>query len=176
MTGNTVITPELTQERLRELLDYDPKTGVFTWAISAAKRIKVGQVAGVINDQGYVVIKIDGRMHRAHRLAFLYMTGAFPVGEIDHEDRNRSNNRWGNLREATGTQNQGNTGIRSNNSSGHKGVSWSRKNGKWLANICVNGRTKHLGLFEDVNDAAAAYARAAEEYFGDFAHAPTDAD
>ena len=159
----------LTQQRLKELLTYDPDTGEFTWIVSTARRIRVGDKAGHIGTRGYRDIRIDGIKHRAHRLAFLYMTGNFPVIELDHWDRNRSNNRWRNLREATTGDNKANTSRRSDNMSGRKGVHWNERDRNWRANICRNGRRFHLGYFVSVGEAHEAYVAAAKKHFGEFA-------
>jgi hypothetical protein len=80
---------------LRELLSYDPKTGMFTWRIRSARRVHIGDVAGGVNGRGYLTIRVDGRQYLAHRLAFLHMTGSWPKKEhIDHINMDRADNRW----------------------------------------------------------------------------------
>lgn len=160
---------DLTQQRLKELLDYDPETGVFTWRISAGRRVKAGQRAGAVKASGYRVIGVCGDLHYEHRLAFLYMTGAFPKNDADHVNRDKADNRWSNLRDATVLQNSGNAGIRRDNTSGVKGVGWNKKAQKWMVRIRINGRSKYMGLFDDIGEAAAAYAEAAKKHFGEFA-------
>jgi len=156
----------ITQNRLREVLDYDPKSGKFTWLITSGRAF-VGQEAGTLCN-GYVRIKVEGRSYRAHRLAFLYMTGKIPV-QVDHKDMNRSNNSWGNLRDANNTLNNANRKKQPNNTSGYKGVSWFSPRNKWRALITKNGKTKHLGLFNTAELAAQAYEIAATTEFGEYA-------
>lgn len=154
----------LTQERLKELLHYDPDTGFFTRLVSRG-RAKAGDVAGSETDQGYIRIKIDLEDHQSHRLAFLYMTGRFPEHEVDHISGRRSDNRWVNLRTATSLENGRNQKRPITNRSGVLGVHWHRRSGKWSAQIQVNSSGKHLGLFEEFNDAVAA-RKAAEQQYG----------
>lgn len=138
----------LTAERLRQLLDYNPDTGVFTWRIQRGSRVKAGDIAGAVNDRGYIKIKIDGKHYPAHRLAFLHKKGAWPEGQVDHSDTNRSNNRWDNLRIATASQNQWNRGPQRNNTSGFTGVYWDKQKRKWRVQIKDHGRVIFLGYFE----------------------------
>lgn len=165
---------ELTQGRLRELLDYCPETGVFTRKVRAAN-VPAGAVAGCLRPSGYLVISIDDKLRRAHQLAWLYMTGEWPPRFLDHRDLNKSNNRWVNLRLATKSQNQANIGLTKSNASGLKGVSRYRageKYGKpWQAGIGKDGKTFHLGHFPTKEDAHAAYCEAANKLFGEFARA-----
>lgn len=170
MSKHATATPALTQARLRGLLNYDPDSGIFTWA-DRRYGVRQNLVAGTLKPSGYVRIGIDGRMYSAHRLAFLYMTGEFPCGDVDHINHDRSDNRWGNLRVASRAQNLGNASLSKRNKSGFKGVSWNKQSRKWQAHICVGGRSKFLGLFIDIEKAAAAYASAAREHFNEFAHA-----
>lgn len=156
----------LTADRARELLTYDPETGVFTWRIRRG-RILAGSVAGRITESGYVTICIDGVTHLAHRLAWLIHKGIWPKRQVDHRDTDRGNNQIANLRQATGTQNQGNRRIGSNNTSGAKGVNWNKKSGKWRAVI----GTDHVGLFHKFEDAVAARRAAEKAKFGEFARA-----
>lgn len=92
---------ELTAGRLKELLTYDPETGVFIWRGWRSGSAVAGSVAGSLHSDGYVCIKIGRCLYRAHRLAFLYMTGSRPIGQVDHINMNRADNRWCNLRETS---------------------------------------------------------------------------
>lgn len=157
----------ITAERLRELLHYDPETGEFLWKIRR-RGVRASSVAGYARPDGYRRIVVDGGRYMAHRLAWLYMKGTWPAEEVDHDNLIRNDNRWDNLREATTAQNKGNCTKRQTNTSGFKGVSWHAIGRKWRASIQVNNRHIYLGLFDDINDAAAAYADASEKYHGEF--------
>jgi hypothetical protein len=117
---------------------------------------------------GYRVICINGRRFKAARLAVLVMTGRWPRHQVDHKNRNRSDDRWSNLREATPSENQGNK-INSNNRLGIKGVCWEADRGKYKASIDVSDRTVNLGRFDKASEAQLAYAAAAKKHFGRFA-------
>jgi hypothetical protein len=158
----------LTAERLREVLSYDPLTGEFRWKIKTG-RVCIGQISGSVSNQGYKNIRIDGTAYRASRLAFLYMIGRFPDFEVDHADSDPSNDTWANVREATRSQNIANTKRRSDNTSGFKSVCWSRALRKWYARIHVNNKEIWLGAFVTPAEAHAAYLAAAIKHFGEFA-------
>lgn len=150
---------DLTAQRLREVLHYDPETGVFTWRVQPSSQVKVGDVAGGPGDQGYARITVDGFNRSAHRLAWLYMHGEFPKNQIDHADGVRNNNRLSNLRESSQSENCQNRAMRSDNTSGFIGV--NRKKGKWRAQIMVEGKNTTVGYFDD--PAAAYVARLAAQ-------------
>jgi HNH endonuclease/AP2 domain len=158
----------ITQEYLKSILYYNLETGIWTW-IKPRPKIKVGSIAGGLDEKGYWKIKINGKKYLAHRLAHLYVNGAFPPFDTDHKDLNRSNNKWNNIREATRVQNFGNQSKYSNNKSGIKGVCWDRDARKWLAQIQINNKKMKLGRFDNIIDAQKAYATAAWIYFGEFA-------
>jgi hypothetical protein len=161
----------LTQARLKELLHYDPETGVFTWRVPPSGRVAAGERAGFVHEQKYRCIRISGRKYREHRLAWLYVNGRWPPNQIDHRDGNILNNRIDNLREASSSQNRANSRISVKNTSGYKGVSWDVSKGKWSARIGVAGKQIHLGRYHCPEKAHAAYCTAAERYFGEFARA-----
>lgn len=161
----------ITASRLRKLLAYDPETGVFTNLVWRSSNAPAGAVAGSPNCRGYQNIHIDGSRYLAHRLAWLYMTGEWPKDRIDHRDTDNTNNRWLNLREATQSQNVANAKKRFDNTSGYKGVGWSHSLQKWRAEIKVNHRRVHLGVFDQAEDAHVAYILASKHFFGDFARA-----
>lgn len=150
---------------LKRTLHYEPETGIFKWLVSPATNIKVGTQAGTLVGDGYVVIRVFGKAYKAHRLAWLYMTGEWPEHTVDHRDLCRSNNRWENLRSATYSQNRANTP--SENQTGFRGVQ-KNKSGYW-AKIKIKGKTILLGKHDTAEDAHRAYMKAANEYFGDFA-------
>ena len=166
----------LTAEKLRELLDYDPMTGVFTWRakepVTAALRAWntkwAGKAAGSTK-AGRIKIKISGIFYRAHRLAWLYVYGQWPEGLLDHRDQDDSNNRIRNLRSATNAQNVVNSPPRRTGTSGARGVTWNKRARKWQAAICVSGKSLYLGCYAEKADAAEAFANAAALHYGEFA-------
>jgi hypothetical protein len=151
---------DLTLDRLREVLSYDRKTGVFRWRVSTSNRVKIGRTAGSNNGVGYLRLMVDGCFYYAHRLAWMYENGTMPAFEIDHADGNRSNNRIENLRIAQHRENSQNQPLRSTNTSGKHGVSWHKQRAKWTAYIMKDGRKQHLGLFDCVDEAGRAYLSA----------------
>lgn len=157
----------LSAERLRELLDYNPATGEFTHRIKRSG-VKFGSVAGSVSAIGYVYISIDHEKHCAHRLAFLHYYGEFPNGAIDHIDGNRANNALPNLRLATISQNGFNSKLRTDNTSGCKGVTWVKAENRWKARAHLNGKEFSLGRHVRYEDAVAAYEEFAKEHHGDF--------
>lgn len=160
----------ITQERVRELFDYDPKTGRFFWRVAKARRVRVGDIAGSIDgSDGYWKLRIDGKFYRAHRIVWLLMTGKLPDNQIDHINCVRRDNRFVNLRHATLAQNCRNAVKRRDNSSGAKGVYYYKPIRRWRARIQVDGVVKSLGYFDCLLDAELAYSAAAMKYFGEFA-------
>lgn len=156
---------KLTQERLKELLGYDPETGVFTWKVDTVKHKIKGNLAGCLNkDTGYIQISIGNKSFLAHRLAFLYMEGYLPENGVDHIDRDRSNNKWNNLREVSQSCNMRNRLVLKNNKSGVAGVCWHKRDKKWISSIMVFGRTIHLGYFDNIIEAAKARWQAEVEH------------
>lgn len=164
----------LTQARLKELLHYSPETGVFTRRVATCSRVKVGDTAGSTDTHGYRQIGVLGEHHLAHRLVWLYVHGTWPRGDLDHRDRVRSNNKLGNLREASRVENNSNVSLRKDNLTGFKGVSWSKLNNRWIAQCQVTKRKYHLGLFDTPEEASVAYQAFAKEYHGEFYHQPQE--
>ena len=160
----------LSQAELKELLNYDPLTGIFIWKISNGKRAAAGRTAGGILATGYIQIRINAKHYLAHRLAWLFQTGTFPPDQIDHINGIRDDNRYTNLREAKNSQNCCNSKIRKNNTSGMKGVSWHKQQKKWRASIVKNNKQIFLGLFDDPALAHLAYCNAAEKLHQEFAN------
>jgi HNH endonuclease len=163
----------ITQERLKELLSYDPLTGVFLWRVDRGGK-RAGETAGC-KKRTYTMISVDDELYRAHHLAWFYMTGEWPEPFVDHRDLNKHNNVWTNLRLATKSQNQANIGLIKSNKSGLKGVSRYRAGeayGKpWQAQIQKDGKTIYLGHFATKEEGHAAYLMAAQKIFGEFARA-----
>lgn len=157
----------LTQARLKELLHYDPETGHFTWRVRRSGAIPAGRRAGTVQPNGYRYIGIDNSMRFEHRVAFLYMTGAFPPDDLDHINRDPTDNRWSNLRPATRSQNCSNTKLRSDNSSGARGV--TRRGTRWIARGQKDGKRVEIGRFSSLGDAAKAVEEWRAEHHGVFA-------
>lgn len=155
-----------TRARLMELLSYDPESGQFRWKVRRTNRAHPGAIAGRTCN-GYVRIHLDGVAHSAHRLAWLWMTGEWPILDVDHGDLDRSNNRWSNLRLATRAENRMNSRASKNNTVGLKGVCRNRYG--FQAQIRNNGKTTYLGTFETAEAAHAAYRDASIRIYGEFA-------
>lgn len=161
---------DLTQERLKELIVYNPDTGSFTWRVPRRGVVVGGECGRISPATGYRDIGIDYKLRRANRLAWLYMTGEWPDAEVDHVNRIKSDDRWDNLRLASKSQNAANVDIKSSNTSGVVGVSWDMSRKKWLAQIRIDGKKKNLGRFDDIQAAVDAYNTAAREQFGEYAN------
>lgn len=160
-----VKTTDLTVETLRSVLKYDPETGEFTW-LAARSNVPIGARAGTVRADGRLQIKLYGQLYLASRLAWLYVAGAWPEGDIDHKDRNKSNDAFSNLRDAPHGKNMANR-TKWRGTSDYLGVQKKRK--KWEARICSAGKKLRLGIFETQKDAAKAYNKAAAKTHGEFA-------
>jgi hypothetical protein len=150
----------LTQQRLHELLKYDPETGVFTWNVTRSN-MRAGTRAGTYDKRGYLRISIDEKIYGGHRLAWLYVYGAWPTDVIDHINRNTGDNRLCNLRDTDRCVNNQNACTRKDSPVGIRGVTRHPYSNKWRARIQANGKKMHIGTFDTVEAAAAAYAAAA---------------
>jgi hypothetical protein len=156
----------LTQERLHELLDYNPGDGVFVWRrLPGRGRSRGGTVAGCLRPDGYRCVNVDYKLYLAHRLAFLYAYGRWPAEQIDHINRIKDDNRICNLREATNAQNSINRLTQRNNRLGICGVYFAR--GKYVAGVTLNGRTTYLGRFVTAQEAAEAHRLALVSLHGE---------
>lgn len=141
----------LTQDELKALLHYDSDTGVFTRLVRTSNAINVGDIAGTTDAKGYVIIRVKGVTHKAHRLAWLYVHGVWPSGEVDHINHDPSDNRISNLRDVSKSANQ-------QNRRAPRG--YSRDGNRWKAQIRVCGKWQHLGCFATESEAHAAYLSA----------------
>ena len=172
----------ITQKELKELLHYDPETGVFTWLPRCINKFKsdlgmkiwnakhamtqAGYLSAKRNGKcRYITISIANRPYQAHRLSWLYMNGEFPADQIDHINGNGLDNRFLNLRAVTCSENKKNMKIQKNNTSGCVGVRWHKCSSKWLAQVRAEGRQIHLGVFDDWFEAICA-RKSAENKFG----------
>lgn len=159
----------LTFERLREVLSYEPDTGLFRWKIRNGPRIKVGDIAGSKDRKGYIRIQVDRKIYGANRLAWLYTYGELSDMQIDHINNIKDDNRVNNLRLATNRQNRQNSSGWSKSVSGRKGVYPSPGTNRWQAIIGLPSGIQRLGVFETKEEAAEAYNIAAKANFGEFA-------
>lgn len=157
------MTPRITQEALKSILEYDQNTGVFKWIKRLSKRVHVGDIAGHLVDDGYVLIGIGRSVYRAHILAWLYVHGEYPNSQIDHINQNKQDNRILNLRLVSKKQNMENRGSQKNNTTGFKGVSWHKQRKKFVAWIKHNGKQRYLGIYASAEQAYSAYQKAAAE-------------
>ena len=169
----------LTQKRLKQLLDYDPQTGHFTWKprpwldgkAGAWNKRFAGKRAGNVNKAlGYVLISVDGPPCLAHRLAFLFMTGSMPR-MVDHANGNKADNSWSNLRECTPSQNLFNAALRSDNTTGAKGVVVHKNRMHQNRPYQARFQRKSLGYFASVEEAHDQYMKHARVMAGEFARA-----
>lgn len=152
----------LTQEYLKEILDYNLDTGIFTWKVSR-NADKKGKIAGTTY-KGYIRIMIDGKSYRAHRLVFLYINGSSPEYQIDHKNHIRSDNRFSNLRTCNNKENHKNRTLNKNNKSGVVGVHWRDSKQRWVAQISNDEKREHLGYFKEKNHAIIARWLAEDKY------------
>lgn len=148
----------ITAARLRELLNYDPETGVFTWAVDRGPARK-GGAAGAAQKIGYVVIRLAGQLYYAHRLAFLHMTGEWPKMTVDHIDGCKSNNRWSNLRDVDHVTNCENQRF-AQGVADMMGAVWNKRTKNWRSVITTGDKQVHLGTFSTPEAAHAAYIEA----------------
>lgn len=162
------MTDHLDQQTLKSQVDYDPETGIFTWPLSKGKK-HGGKVAGCADPRGYIRIGILKKRYWAHRLAWLYVYGEMPDCDIDHVNQNKNDTRISNLRLASRNMNNGNSGIWKTNTSGYRGVSLDKKDGKYECYIWKEDVKHHLGRFFCPKEAALRYNKEALDYFGEYA-------
>ena len=159
----------ITQAELKELLNYDKNTGIFTWKISTSNRVYVGKEVSSKRNTGYISIGIKNKDYLAHRLAWLYVYGYLPK-YIDHINNIRSDNRIENLREVTRIQNNQNSSISKNNTSKVKNVSWHKQCKKWRVSLCVNNKRISFGLYNDLDLARLVAQEARNKYHKEYAN------
>lgn len=158
---NFLTNKMLTQNRLKQVLHYEPLTGMFTWLVSGNGRnigAEAGSVVKARNELKYQTISVDGKTYFAHRLAFLYMTGLFPVNVVNHIDGDGLNNVWLNLEDVTQAVNLQSDNIVSRSKSGVRGVYWNPKAQRWQANYVRDGVRYYIGLFDELRNAEQAIA------------------
>jgi HNH endonuclease/AP2 domain len=155
----------ITANLLREIMDYDPDTGEFRWCdtfvaglhcLRRHPRPKPGDLVKASYSNGYLSMRLDGRLYYMHRLAWMHTYGWWPSKHLDHRDRDTSNNRLSNLREATQSQNFANGQMGPPNTSGFRGVDWHPQSKKWRASVVKDGKRISCGLYKTKEEAAAA--------------------
>ena len=161
------VVPDLLLERLKELLDYDPVTGIFRWRVTKGSRAIAGTVAGTLNADGYMHLTIDGHQFKAHRLAWFYVHGVWPKEFISPE-RKRSDYLIAELREAV-VQNARNRKLDKDSCSGLKGVSWCKTRKRWIVRITCDGKVRRVGRYGSLLAAEIARGQAAALLHGEFA-------
>lgn len=164
---------KITPGRVREVLSYDPLTGVFIWKhrcnVNRRWNTKnAGKVAGSAHNGGYIHIAIDGRKYLSHYLAWLFMMGEHPTAIVDHRNLDKRDNRFENLRMASAAESSANISTRKNSKSGFRGVYWLSSRNRWIAQIHKDKIGYRIGSFKDRHKAAEAYAIKARELYGEF--------
>ena len=152
------------KDKCLKKLSYDQKTGIFTWNYDGTRGVKAGDVAGYKMQDGYIMLSVGGRKIVAHKVAWLFVYGEFPEGNLDHINRNKADNRIANLRNATYEQNAQNREKNCKNTSGYKGVTWHKRDQRWQAAITIKRKVIHLGYYQDPQDAYSAYIEASKKY------------
>ncbi len=165
---------KVTYDRARELLVYDPDTGILGWRYRRAGQPppEPGRQAGYIGADGYWKVRLDGVAYQAHRLIWLLMTGSLPDGDLDHANLDKADNRWANLRPASHHDNMRNVRSRKRDGSPSKLKGAYLETGhddQWFSAITINGKSHRLGRFQTPEEAHAAYCKAAKKAFGAFA-------
>jgi hypothetical protein len=159
----------ITQQELKELLHYNPETGIFTWKVSPARQVFSGDIAGTKRKDGYIQIKVKNKLILSHRLAWIYMYGYLPK-YIDHINGQRDDNRIINIREVSNQQNSLNSKISKNNTSGIKGVYWDKSRNKWTVRLSIDGKCKFFKRFDDIDLAKLVIEEVRNKYHGKYAN------
>lgn len=142
------------EKRLKELLSYDPDSGIPKRVVARRYNAPSGAIVGSERLDGYLQVGLDGKQYLLHRLAFLYVEGFFPENYVDHIDRIRKNNKWSNLRLVSSFCNSQNTNLSKKNTSGIHGVSWNKRIRRWRSRMQVRGKEYDLGYYRDLLEAA----------------------
>jgi hypothetical protein len=159
----------ITNNQLKELLDYNPQTGIFTWNLANSNRIKIGDIAGTLNANGYTYITINKKLYLAHRLAWLYIYDELPKNQIDHINGIKDDNRIENLRDVTHRQNNGNKKIHINGGR-LVGATYNKIRKKWQARIKFKQIVKHIGYYNTDIEAHNAYMNYVKQLKGENTH------
>jgi len=165
----TIQEQKVTGTTMAMFLDYNPETGAFYRKLKTGPNSYPGEEITCLNDEGYIIVTMMGARLRAHRLAWVWMTGNWPKEDIDHINGNRADNRFINLRGATRSQNLQNSGMRSYNKTGYKGVHFCNQRQKYVAQIRINKKATCLGRFETLEEASAVRIAAEKRFYGEFA-------
>ncbi len=156
---------DITQDFLKSLFEYDPLTGIVTWKEGRSNMVK-GSRVGCKNGSGYLIVTINSKSYRLHRIIWVYMFSTIPKNfHIDHTNGNKTDNRLSNLRLVTNKQNQENRPAPINSSSGYRGVTWHKSYKKWMARICSNKKRITIGFFDTSEEAYEAYKKAAKNLY-----------
>jgi hypothetical protein len=158
------INKDLSFDYVNRLFNYNQFTGILTWKIKKANRIKVGHPVGFYDTGGYLRVWVNSKTYSLHRIAWIIMAGSWPDFQIDHINGVRDDNRWENLRSVTAHENSKNQAKPKNNTSGFIGVSYLKLNKKYAAYIRINGKKKHLGYFDNAIDAFNERKKASSEF------------
>jgi hypothetical protein len=158
--------PHLSYEEAIRIFEY--RDGKLYWRIKPRYQTCIGTEAGYVNKRGYRAVGWNKRLYRAHRIVFLMHYGYMPE-QIDHINGNRDDNRIENLREATASQNQWNRGANIKNATGHKNIKWVDRLKKFVVAIAIEKRSKHIGVYADLESALQAASAARSNLHGEFA-------
>lgn len=164
-----ITTMEKSIDELKTVFRYDPETGLISWLKPPRGFRTPNGAAGTVNKSGYVVIGRKPNFFTAHRLAWALHTGEWPQGQIDHINGIRNDNRWVNLRLATGRQNKQNSPLPAHNTSGFKNVHWDKNRNRWYAKVIDNNGKRHSSFHLKIEDAVKEAERMRALYHGDFA-------
>lgn len=157
----------ITYSEIASQFDYDSESGLIRRKTKKGLSLDEWPIVGSLRSDGYVVVAFTSKRLLVHRVAWVLMTGEWPMLFIDHKNGIKNDNRWLNLREANHSENAANSKLKSTNKSGFKGVS-QKVNGKWIAQIKKNGKTRHIGTFDNPLDASLAYKAKASSTHKEF--------